>query len=77
MTPAPAMLKLGEVIRRTGLSRSTIYKRANEGQFPQQVKIGIRSAAWLESEINDYITECVATHRQQPSKTASVTRQAA
>lgn len=77
MTPAPAMLKLGEVIRRTGLSRSTIYVRMNEGQFPQQVKIGVRAAAWLESEISDYITSCVAAHRQQPSKTAGATRRSA
>lgn len=77
MTPAPAMLKLPEVIRRTGLSRSTIYVRMNEGQFPQQVKLGVRAAAWLESEVSDYITSCVATHRQQPSKTVSATRKTA
>ncbi len=77
MTPAPAMLKLPEVVRRTGLSRSTIYVRMNDGQFPQQVKLGVRAAAWLESEVSDYITSCVAAHRQQPSKTASATRTAA
>lgn len=77
MTPAPAMLKLPEVIRRTGLSRSTIYVRMNEGQFPQRVKLGVRAAAWLESEISDYITSCVAAHRQQPRETASVSRRAA
>lgn len=71
------MLKLPEVIRRTGLSRSTIYQRMNEGKFPQQVKLGVRAAAWLESEVSEYVLACVAAHRHQPCGTEDASRKAA
>lgn len=32
-------LRLPEVIRRTGLPRSTIYRKMSEGKFPKPVKL--------------------------------------
>jgi len=49
--------------RRIGLSRATIYKRIKEGSFPRQIPLGLRSAGWLESEINDWITERMNARR--------------
>lgn len=35
----------------TGLSRTTIYKLMNAGQFPRPVKITGKAVAWPESAI--------------------------
>lgn len=49
------MLRLPEVMERTGLKRSTIYKWLNEKSFPQPVKLGARLIAWREAEIEEWI----------------------
>ncbi|MEQ1940565.1 AlpA family transcriptional regulator [Mesorhizobium sp. CN5-321] len=48
------------VLARTGLSRSTMYRKIAEGTFPTQVKISINGAGWYESEINRWIADPVA-----------------
>ena len=58
-----AFLRLPEVIRRTGLSRSTIYLRVNKGTFPAPLKIGIRAIAWLEAEIDAWLAATVKAAR--------------
>ncbi len=45
------MLKLNEVKKMTGLSRSTIYAYIDKGLFPRQVKLGERCVAWIEDEV--------------------------
>lgn len=44
-------IKLPEVIQLAGIKTSTIYKLANEGKFPKQVKLGARSVAWIKAEV--------------------------
>ncbi|EGM68398.1 phage transcriptional regulator, AlpA [Shewanella sp. HN-41] len=39
----------------TGLARSTIYKYIAEGTFPRPVSLGSRAAAWVESEVQEWI----------------------
>jgi prophage regulatory protein len=48
------ILRLREVARLTGESRSTIYKRISEGDFPKPVKLGAKSVGWVEEEIAAY-----------------------
>ena len=50
-----SILKLKQVEGRTGLSRSSIYLRIQEGTFPRQVKLGARSVGWLENEIDAWL----------------------
>lgn len=49
-----------EVENRTGLSRSSIYKRMSEGTFPKQQKIGQRAVAWVEDDINKWMCSCIS-----------------
>jgi len=49
------MLKLKEVQKLTGLSRSSIYAYIDKGLFPAQVKLGERSVAWLDTEIESWV----------------------
>ena len=49
---------MNEVIRRCGISISTIYKLMDEGKFPKSVKLtGNRSVGWYESVIDEWIKE--------------------
>jgi len=52
-----------QIIRRpkvenlTGLSRSTIYRRMEDGTFPKSIPIGGRLQGWIASDIQDWITK--------------------
>ena len=37
------LLRLSEVVTRTGLGRSTIYRKMRDGSFPEPLKIGLRA----------------------------------
>ena len=63
-TQAPGrFLRLTEVMARTGLSRSTIYVRMEQGRFPQPVSLGGRAVGWIESEIDDWMRNRVERSR--------------
>lgn len=51
------IIRLSTVLVRTGLSRSTIYRKIAEGTFPAQIKISIHGAGWRESDINRWIED--------------------
>ena len=54
------LLRLREVCRRTGHSRSEIYRRVASGDFPQPVKLGERASAWVEHEVAAWIAGRIA-----------------
>lgn len=56
------IIRLKTVLARTGLSRSTIYRKITEGTFPAQLKISIHGAGWRESDINRWIANPMAWH---------------
>ena len=49
------LIRLPEVIERTGLSRSAIYDRISHNQFPRQINLGARAVAWEERKIAEWI----------------------
>jgi prophage regulatory protein len=49
-----SFLRLPQVIQRTGMSRSAIYKMVSDGTFPRPVRLGARAVAWVESEIQSW-----------------------
>lgn len=57
------LIKLPEVRRISGLGTTTIYKMANEGLFPRQIKLGCRSVAWVRQEVEKWAAEQVAAAR--------------
>lgn len=50
-----SLLRIAQVQARTGLSPATIYRREAAGTFPKRVQIGLRSVAWYESDIDDFV----------------------
>jgi prophage regulatory protein len=43
------------VLERTGLSRSTLYRKIQHGTFPKQMRIAARCAGWRESAVNTWL----------------------
>ena len=48
---ALTILRLKQVKNCTGLSRSTIYLRIQEGTFPRPVSLGARAVGWPSTEV--------------------------
>lgn len=48
------ILRLREVRRVTGLSRSTIYNRLSRDSFPKPIRLGPQSVGWRRSVIIDW-----------------------
>ncbi|PHM24793.1 helix-turn-helix transcriptional regulator [Xenorhabdus budapestensis] len=63
MTAKTNFIRLPEVQRRTGYSKAWIYKLISDGEFPKQVKIGPRSVAFIEAEIDNWIAQQIAESR--------------
>ncbi len=56
-------LRLPEVLARTGLSRSTIYVRLDQGRFPRPVSLGARAVGWIEAEVDEWMGERIDESR--------------
>jgi len=54
------IIKLPSVISMTGISRTSIYNRIEEGAFPKQINLGERSVGWVKSEILEWIDARIA-----------------
>jgi len=57
---AETLLKIDEVIRRTGVSKPAIYAKMTAGEFPHSVRIGGRAVAWPESRVQAWIDAAIA-----------------
>ena len=62
-------LRLPEVQRRTGLSRSTIYVRLERGLFPRPVSLGGRAVGWIEAEVDEWVRNRIAESRFEDART--------
>ncbi len=63
------ILRRRAVESRTGLSRSSIYRRLTDGSqppFPHPVSLGNRSVGWIEEEVDAWILACIAGSRRGP-----------
>jgi len=62
---ADRIIRLRTVLDRTGLSRSTVYRKIAEGTFPSQVRISVHGAGWRESAINRWIADPVSYRNER------------
>lgn len=49
------LIRTAEVLARTGLSRTTIWRLERAGLFPARRRLGPNSVGWLESEIDEWV----------------------
>jgi len=55
MRESIALLALRDVVGLTKLSKSTIYRKMNSGEFPKHLNLGGRCRRWLLKDVQDYI----------------------
>ena len=63
-----AVLRLHDLVSRTGLSRSSIYKMMGESRFPKSFSLSPRCIGWLESDISTWIEMRVTESRRVTSE---------
>lgn len=51
------IIRLKTVLARTGLSRSTLYRKIADGTFPRQLSISVHGAGWHESAVDRWIAD--------------------
>ena len=71
------ILRLPNVLDRTGLSRSTVYQRVTEGRFPRPVSVGTRAGGWSETEVEEWIARQIEASRELCGQRAEVNRSSA
>lgn len=59
-----SMLRVGEVCRRTGLSKSQIHRLVADMGFPQPIRLGKRAIAWVASDVESWLQDRIAATRQ-------------
>lgn len=64
------LVKLREVMARTSLGHSTIYRKMAAGTFPKPRHLGPACVRWMESEIDHWIESLPVSggERVQPNK---------
>jgi prophage regulatory protein len=67
MTPMK-IIRLKEVMNLTALGRSTIYAKMAKGEFVKSLKLGGHATGWVESEVLDWINECIQERNNQSDK---------
>ena len=65
MSNTEKIIRLKTVLDRTGLSRSTMYRKIAEGTFPCQVRISVHGAGWRESAVNRWIDDPIGYREEQ------------
>jgi prophage regulatory protein len=63
--PKTRLIRLNEVLSRTGYGRTSIYRKMDEGTFPKCLKLGgpikdptqfdCRAIAWIEDEVDQWV----------------------
>lgn len=62
--PCTRLIRLSEVMNKTGFCKAWIYRLISQNRFPQPVKIGIRAIAFIESEIDEWIQLTIENSRK-------------
>lgn len=56
---AHTILRMPVVMERTGLSRSAIYQRIAQENFPRPIPLGRRAVGWLEADVEKWLERCI------------------
>ena len=59
------ILRMRTVLERTGLSRSTLYRKMHNGTFPNQVQLSEHCCGWRESAINRWMADPMSYKEDQ------------
>ena len=62
-TPAEALLRIPDVLARTGISRSQLFELIRRGEFPKPIPLVGRTRAWVESDVSAWIASRIEAAR--------------
>lgn len=68
------LIKLPEVIKMTGISRTEIYRLEAVGKFPKRVPLSERSTAWVEAEVAAWVRAKIAAREEAAKQRIEVGR---
>lgn len=57
------LIRRKEVQTKTGLGASSIYAMMKQGKFPKAITLSERRVAWIESDVDQWISERIASHK--------------
>lgn len=58
------LITMKEVIHICGLSRPSVYRLMDAGEFPRQISVGERSVRWIEDEVVEWVKQTIE-HRYE------------
>nr|WP_315486789.1 AlpA family transcriptional regulator [uncultured Undibacterium sp.] len=64
MEQKPVILRLPQILARTGISRSSVYSFIKAGTFPKPISLGARAIGFLSSDIDDWIASRIKASRK-------------
>ena len=54
------ILKIADVLEKTGLSRRTLYQEISDGRFPRSVQLTTRRVGWPEDDVDAWLQQRVS-----------------
>jgi prophage regulatory protein len=54
------VLRLPDVVQKTGLKRDSVYRKIRDGSFPKPLKLSERASGWIEGEVDQWIADLAA-----------------
>ncbi|HFT3433954.1 TPA: helix-turn-helix transcriptional regulator [Klebsiella variicola] len=57
------LIRLPEVLNKTGYKKAWIYRLISEDKFPKPIKLGERAVAFVEVEVDEWISEKINQSR--------------
>ena len=57
----PRFLRLPEVLKLVGVTRSTLYRWMDAGTFPKQIQLASRTVVWNEQEVTKWMEDRMAS----------------
>lgn len=60
-----ALVSLQDISARIGISRATIYRMVDSGEFPTPVRISHKRRAWVAAEVNAWVAERMAERHEE------------
>ncbi|WP_210494171.1 MULTISPECIES: helix-turn-helix transcriptional regulator [Pantoea] len=58
------LIRLPEVLHKTGYKKAWIYRLISENRFPKPIKLGSRAVAFIEAEIDQWVSDTINNSRK-------------